>query len=169
MTSAPSEIFRWLQPWVLSQRVQIKSIKQMKFLSKQTQNRWKFVTAIVRGGYKLWRYISRGVKYLWRNVTRGGGFLPKIVWRHLWTAPNCDCCVRVTNVPSTVLNTIRPFAQWSLILVHLQHSVLNIVYISHSLSNASPVVWLRGCAIERALREIFAQYKIFLKGTLRTT
>ena len=30
-----------------------------------------------------------GVNYLWRNVTRGGGgkFLPKIVWRHLWTAP----------------------------------------------------------------------------------
>jgi len=40
------------------------------------------------GGCKLWRYIWRGVKYLWRNVTRGGGgrFLPKIVWRHLWTA-----------------------------------------------------------------------------------
>ena len=90
MTSSPSEIFRWLRPCVLSQRVQIKSIKQMTFLSKQTQNSWKFVTAIVRGGgCKLWRYISRGVKYLWRNVTSGGGgrFLPKIVWRHLWTAP----------------------------------------------------------------------------------
>jgi len=33
---------------VLSQRAQIKSIKQMKFLSKQTQNRWKFVIATVR-------------------------------------------------------------------------------------------------------------------------
>jgi len=43
-------------------------------VSKQTQNRWKFVTATVRGvGCKLWRYISRGVKYLWRNVTRGEG------------------------------------------------------------------------------------------------
>jgi len=38
---------------VLSQRAQIKSIKQMKFLSKQTQNRWKFVIATVRGGCKL--------------------------------------------------------------------------------------------------------------------
>ena len=47
MTSAPYEIFHWLRPWVLSQRVQTKTIKQMKFLSKQTQNRWKFVTAIV--------------------------------------------------------------------------------------------------------------------------
>jgi len=34
---------------VLSQRAQIKSIKQMKFLSKHTQNRWKFVIATVRG------------------------------------------------------------------------------------------------------------------------
>jgi len=48
----------------LSQRAQIKSMKQMKFLSKQTQNRWKFVIATVRGGSKLRRYISRGVKHL---------------------------------------------------------------------------------------------------------
>ena len=34
---------------VLSQRAQIKSIKQMKLLSKQTQNKWKFVIATVRG------------------------------------------------------------------------------------------------------------------------
>jgi len=46
--------------------------------------------ANIRGGWKLWRNIWRGGKYLWRNVTRGrwGRFLPKIVWRHLWTAPN---------------------------------------------------------------------------------
>jgi len=53
---------------VLPQRAQMKSIKQIKFLSRQTQNRWKFVIANVRGGCKLWRYIWRGVKYLWRNV-----------------------------------------------------------------------------------------------------
>ena len=35
---------------VLPQRAQIKSIKQMKFLSRQAQNRWKFVIANVRGG-----------------------------------------------------------------------------------------------------------------------
>jgi len=34
---------------VLPQRAQIKSIKQMKFLSRQTQNRHKFVIATVRG------------------------------------------------------------------------------------------------------------------------
>jgi len=34
---------------VLPQRAQIKSIKQMKILSKQTQNRWKFVIANIRG------------------------------------------------------------------------------------------------------------------------
>jgi len=34
---------------VSPQRAQIKSIKQMKFLSGQTQNRWKFVTANARG------------------------------------------------------------------------------------------------------------------------
>jgi len=34
---------------VLPQRAQIKSIKQMKFLSTKTQNRWKFVIANVRG------------------------------------------------------------------------------------------------------------------------
>jgi len=33
----------------LPQRAQIKSIKHMKFLSRQTQNRWKFVIANVRG------------------------------------------------------------------------------------------------------------------------
>jgi len=53
---------------VLPQRAQIKSVKQMKFLSRQTQNRWKFVIANVRGGCKLWRYIWSGYKYLWRNV-----------------------------------------------------------------------------------------------------
>jgi len=35
---------------VLPQRAQIKSIKQIKFLSRQTQSRWKFVIANVRGG-----------------------------------------------------------------------------------------------------------------------
>jgi len=35
---------------VLPQRAQIKSIKQMKILSRQTQNRWKFVIANISGG-----------------------------------------------------------------------------------------------------------------------
>jgi len=34
----------------MSQGAQIKSIQQMKFLSKQRQNRWKFVITTVRGG-----------------------------------------------------------------------------------------------------------------------
>jgi len=38
---------------VFSQRAQIKSIKQMKFLSKKTQNRWKFVIATVREGLQI--------------------------------------------------------------------------------------------------------------------
>jgi len=46
---------------VLSQRAQIKSMKQMKFLSKQTQNRWKFVIATVRGGFQIVTlYFKRG-------------------------------------------------------------------------------------------------------------
>ena len=78
---------------VLPQRAQIKSIKQMKFLPRQTQNRWKFVIANVRVGWlvgcKLWRYIWRGLNTcdeMWQGGV-GGRFLPKIVWRHLWTAP----------------------------------------------------------------------------------
>jgi len=35
---------------ILPQRAQIKSKQQMKFLSRQTQNRWKFVIANVRWG-----------------------------------------------------------------------------------------------------------------------
>jgi len=35
-------------------------MKQMKFLSKQTQNRWKFVTAIVRGGLQIVTLYFKG-------------------------------------------------------------------------------------------------------------
>jgi len=70
-------------------------------LSRQTQNRWKFAIANVRGGgfANCDVILEGGVKYLWRNVTRGGGgrFLPKIVWRHLWTAP-----VSNTRIHSTL-------------------------------------------------------------------
>jgi len=45
---------------VLSQRAQIKSIKQMKFLSNQTQNRWKFVIATVGGGFANCDVIFQG-------------------------------------------------------------------------------------------------------------
>jgi len=45
---------------VLSQRAQIKSMKQMTFLSKQTQNRWKFVIATVRGGVSNCDVIFQG-------------------------------------------------------------------------------------------------------------
>jgi len=49
----------------LPQRAQIKSIKQTKFLSRQTQNRWKFVIANVRGGIANCDVIfEAGVKYL---------------------------------------------------------------------------------------------------------
>jgi len=63
---------------VLSQRVQSTSIKHMKFLSKQTQNRWKFVIATVRGGCKLWSYISRRgyILVTKRDKVVGGRFLP---------------------------------------------------------------------------------------------
>jgi len=48
--------------FVLPQRAQIKSMKQIQFLSRQTQNRWKFVIANVsgRGRCELWRYIWSG-------------------------------------------------------------------------------------------------------------
>jgi len=48
---------------VLPQRAQIKSIKQMKFLSRQTQNRWKFVIANVRGrvAYCVTLYLKLGL------------------------------------------------------------------------------------------------------------
>jgi len=49
----------------LPQRAQIKSIKQMKFLSRQTQNRWKFVIANVRGGLQIVTlYLKGGEKFV---------------------------------------------------------------------------------------------------------
>jgi len=47
-----------------------------------------------------------GVKYLWRNVTRGvgGRFLPKIVWRHLWTAPYD---FKITNLNTTLKSNLQ--------------------------------------------------------------
>ena len=45
---------------VLSQRVQMKSVKHMTFLSKQTQNRWKFVIATVRGGLQIVALCFKG-------------------------------------------------------------------------------------------------------------
>jgi len=64
----------------------------LEFLSKRTQNRWKFVIATVRGGCKLWRYISKGGYILVTKCGKGEGgrFLPKIVWCHLWMAPMCS-------------------------------------------------------------------------------
>jgi len=45
---------------VLPQRAQIKSIKQMKFLSRQTQNKWKFVIGNVRGEFANCDVILEG-------------------------------------------------------------------------------------------------------------
>ena len=47
-------------------------------------------------------------------------------------------------------SSIRPFAQWNLILAHLQHSRSHIVSKSHrtfNACNASPVACAHGCAI----------------------
>jgi len=49
---------------VLPQRAQTKSIKQIKFLFRQAQNRWKFVTANVRGVANCDVILEGGVKYL---------------------------------------------------------------------------------------------------------
>jgi len=57
----------------------------------------------------------------------------------------------------------------TLILACLQHSKFNIVFKSHrpfTVLNASLVVRLHVCAVACALKEIFAQCKIFLEGTL---
>jgi len=45
---------------VMLQRAQIKSIKQMKILSRQTQNRWKFVITTVRGGLQIVTLYLKG-------------------------------------------------------------------------------------------------------------
>jgi len=69
-------------------------------------------------------------------------------------------------------STTRPFAQWNIILTHLQHSKFNIVYISHSAFtawNASLFVCLQSCAIACAKRPTFSQCKYFLERTLSTT
>ena len=49
---------------VLAQCAQTKSIKQMKFLSKQTQNRQKFVIATVKGVENCDIIFQGGVKIL---------------------------------------------------------------------------------------------------------
>jgi len=69
---------------VLSQRAQIKSIKQMKFLSKQTQNRWKFVIATVRGNTVIQKLLSNGNRIRIRisetvlSIFRGFTLLEKV-------------------------------------------------------------------------------------------
>jgi len=70
-------------------------------------------------------------------------------------------------------STTRQFARWNLIQAHLQNSIFNIVYLSPSHFNAWKVSLvacrhLHGCTIACALRQTFAQCKIFLERTLHT-
>jgi len=65
---------------VLSQRAQIKSIKQMNFLSKQTQNRWKFEIATVRGVLQIVTLYFKGGLNTCDEMWQGGegvDFCPK--------------------------------------------------------------------------------------------
>jgi len=68
----------------------------------------------------------------------------------------------VTSVPFKV-RTTRAFAQWNLILAHLQHSKFDIVYASQSPFETFQWLCLHGCEIACALKQTFTQCKIFLQ------
>jgi len=84
--------------------------------------------------------------------------------RKTYTGTNCNCSRKSmfstagTKVPSKVRmrSTIRWFAQWNLILAHLQHSKFNYGYIPHSPCdawNTSLVACAHGCAIACSLNK----------------
>ena len=63
----------------------------------------------------------------------------------------------------------KPFAQWNIILAHMQRFKFHSVYKSHrpfTAWNGSLVVIAQGCASACALKQRFAQCKVFLEGRL---
>ena len=72
-----------------------------------------------------------------------------------WASWVCDvqCSLWGAMFPPQLRSTTRPFAQWNLILAHLQHSKFNILYILHGPWNALLVVCPPDCAIAWAPKQ----------------